>query len=338
MDSGSHADAPVPEVSVIIPAFNAEDTLALQLGALTDQAGDFTCEILVCDNGSTDGTADLVRDWERRFPIIRLIDASARRGPAAARNIGAAAARAPRLAFCDADDLIGSGWLALIRSKLDEHEFVAGSFDFALLNEGIDTPGLWSAQASGLTRKPYLPQFEVAGSGNMGVRTAAFRHVEGFFEGLRTAEDDDFCLRMQLSGHALAFVPELRLNVRRRGGVRELCRQAYAYAAGERRLQYRYAAFAAAASQPVTESPQQIAASETSWLAVPARTWELTTRAFRKALAIRRPADVAAIGWRWSWRLGWLLTSEDPAIPRVHPDQPASLLASWSGPASPARD
>ena len=132
MDSGSHADAPVPEVSVIIPAFNAEDTLALQLGALTDQAGDFTCEILVCDNGSTDGTADLVRDWERRFPIIRLIDASARRGPAAARNIGAAAARAPRLAFCDADDLIGSGWLALMRSKLDEHEFVAE------LLEGLD--------------------------------------------------------------------------------------------------------------------------------------------------------------------------------------------------------
>ncbi len=57
----SHMNQVTPEVSVIVAAYNAEATLGEQLEALSRQAVSFPWELLVCDNGSTDGTAELVR-------------------------------------------------------------------------------------------------------------------------------------------------------------------------------------------------------------------------------------------------------------------------------------
>lgn len=339
MDTGTDAPSPTaktPQLSVVIAAYNAADTLGEQLRALTDDPPAFEWEILVCDNGSTDATAAVVGEWQKRFPSLRLIDASARRGPAAARNIGGAAAASPLLAFCDADDRVGRGWVRTMRAALAEHDFVAGSFEFTELNEGIDAPGLWTAQSTGLTRKSYFPEFVVAGAGNMGIRKAAFEQVGGFYEGLRTAEDDDLCLRVQLSGHELIFVPALLLHVRRRGGVIDLCRQAYAYAAGERRLSYRYAEYAQMNRAPIVD-PAEVASTPTpasstevetpSPFGRPRRAGELLARAVRKLVTVRRPADLAAIGWRWSWMLGWKLTREDPAIPHVDPADARTLRA-----------
>lgn len=303
------------ELSVIIPAYNAATTLPAQLDALTRHAPPFAYEILVCDNGSADDTARIVGEWAVRVPV-RLVDASARRGPAAARNIGASVARSPKLAFCDADDVVGDGWLAGMSAALDAHEFVAGSFEFALLNEGFNTPGLWTSQSQSLTHKPYLPQFAVAGSGNMGIRRAVFDQVGGFFEPLRTAEDDDLCLRVQLAGHRLVFLPELVLHVRRRDGLWSLCRQAYTYAVGEKRLRYRYADVELPSDPEIPSgSPDVDAAAESSphraRLDAPFR------RAIRKIVRVRSSADLAPVLWRWTWRIGWSLAREDTRIPRI---------------------
>ncbi|MPZ03165.1 glycosyltransferase [Micrococcus luteus] len=70
-----------PVVSVIVPAFNAERVLGLQLDSLADQGGAPAYEVLVVDNNSTDGTADLVRDRTSAFPVpLRLIRAAEHRG------------------------------------------------------------------------------------------------------------------------------------------------------------------------------------------------------------------------------------------------------------------
>lgn len=315
-----------PELSVVIAAYNAAETLGVQLAALTAEPTGFPFEILVCDNGSTDGTADLVEAFRSPVATVRLIDASARRGPAAARNIGAESARAPLLAFCDADDEVAPTWVIGMRDAVATHGFVAGSFEFDKLNEGAELVGLWTAQSSGLTRKSFLPAFQVAGAGNMGIRADAFARVGGFYEGLRTAEDDDLCLRVQLSGQPLVFVPELVLHVRRRGGLRQLCRQAFAYAAGEKRIAYRYAAFVDAemtGHQPAALEDPAAAPSDEPRQSVPS----LVRRAMRKLLRVRQPADLAAVAWRWSWRLGWRRTHDDPSIPRIDPDDPATLVA-----------
>lgn len=95
------------QVSVVIPCFNAERYIASTLRAVQAQSG-AELEIIVVDDGSTDGSAALV---ERDFPAARLLR-RANAGVAAARNAGIAAAGGEWIAFCDADDIWLPGKLA----------------------------------------------------------------------------------------------------------------------------------------------------------------------------------------------------------------------------------
>ena len=94
----------------------------------------------MADNGSSDSGPDLAREWSARDPRIRLVDASGRPGPAAARNIGVKAARGDLLAFCDADDVVQPGWLAGLVTALGRAEVVAGVFDSGSLNGRPPSP------------------------------------------------------------------------------------------------------------------------------------------------------------------------------------------------------
>jgi glycosyltransferase involved in cell wall biosynthesis len=87
-------------VSVIVPLFNKAKYIERALRSITAQAlSDF--EVIVVDDGSTDGGARIAESHpDPRFRLIRQPNA----GPGAARNHGAAEARAPYLAFLDADD------------------------------------------------------------------------------------------------------------------------------------------------------------------------------------------------------------------------------------------
>ena len=87
-------------ISVVVPAWNVERYLDAALDSALAQDPAPT-EILVVDDGSTDGTAEVA---ERRGPPVRCLRRE-HRGPAAARNAGIRAARGRLLAFLDADDV-----------------------------------------------------------------------------------------------------------------------------------------------------------------------------------------------------------------------------------------
>ncbi|QDW64299.1 glycosyltransferase family 2 protein [Oerskovia sp. KBS0722] len=327
-----------PELSVIIPAYDAEATLGVQLGALLAQRPAWPWEVIVSDNGSSDGTRRLVQEWTGRMPELRLVDASARRGPSAARNIAVAQARSQALAFCDADDMVAAGWVEAMHRALAEHEFVAGPFEGSRLNADLTSSVTWTAQTDRLTIKPGLEQFVTAGSGNMGVRTAVFDEVGGFYEGARTAEDDDFCIRVQLAGHDLVFDPDIVLHVRRRDGLRNIARQSFAYGAGERWLSHRYALLYAQSpratgdDEPTGVQADPAPAEDPQPAGIPGRLTGLARRgraiavrggsfvrkAFRKASTIRRPGDLSDLVWRVSWSAGWKF-GRVPAAPPIVP-------------------
>lgn len=95
------ADAPL--VSVIVPVFNARDTLGQALDGLAAQDWP-ALEILVVDDGSTDGSAALAAERAARDPRIRLIAQAQNRGAYPARNAGLAAAEGAFVTVHDADD------------------------------------------------------------------------------------------------------------------------------------------------------------------------------------------------------------------------------------------
>ena len=236
-------------VSVVIPAYNAESTIAAQLDALAAQQADVPFEVLVCDNGSTDATRSVALSFAASIPRLRVVDASARRGPAAARNIGVSQAAAERVLFCDADDIVGDGWLERMASALlDDVEVAAGTLEGRSLNTANRYSVSW--EVSGDIRLAFWPRFRATASSNLGVRKDVFDEAGGFDELLLTCEDLDFCWRVQLAGHPLVFVTDAVVHSRQRDGLGAVFRQARSYAAGTRALRYKYSAIATADVDP----------------------------------------------------------------------------------------
>ena len=83
---------------MVVPAYNAAATLGDQLDALAAQRFEGDWELVVVDNGSSDGTAELARQHRWRFPAFTLVDGGSQRGHSAPRNAGARAARGELLA------------------------------------------------------------------------------------------------------------------------------------------------------------------------------------------------------------------------------------------------
>ncbi|HYG55797.1 MAG TPA: glycosyltransferase family 2 protein [Burkholderiales bacterium] len=94
---------PPPAVSVILPAYNAAATLGFAVQSVRRQTWR-DWELIVVDDGSRDGTAELAQELARLEGRLRLIR-QPNRGVSAARNAGIEAARGRYLAFLDADDL-----------------------------------------------------------------------------------------------------------------------------------------------------------------------------------------------------------------------------------------
>lgn len=103
-----------PRVSVVIPAYNAEDTLAECLERVFESSYD-GIEVILVDDGSTDRT----REIAARFPV-RLVSTAGRVGPAAARNAGAGAAGGDILFFIDADVMLRPESIERLVRRLDE--------------------------------------------------------------------------------------------------------------------------------------------------------------------------------------------------------------------------
>jgi succinoglycan biosynthesis protein ExoO len=92
-----------PDVSVILPTYNAEAFVERALASATDQSG-VTVEVVVVDDASTDATTSVVDRLMADDPRIRLVRRETNAGPAAARNAGIAVARGRWIAVLDADD------------------------------------------------------------------------------------------------------------------------------------------------------------------------------------------------------------------------------------------
>lgn len=241
-------------LSVIIPARNALRWLP---GAIASVGGRADLEIIVVDDGSEDGTGQYLRSIAAQDRRIRPL-ATQGQGPAAARNAGLAVARAPLVAFLDADDRfrrdklarqmelhrlnpdIGFSFTDHRRFAEDGTQLVGGFARCAMFGarhgmrrEGFVLPG--DAQAM-LYAEPLVATSSVM------VRTDLLRAVGGFNEQLRRAEDWDLwlhlaacapvgCIPRALTDRLVrAITPESAEGLARRMALRQVA-SAYAAAA-----------------------------------------------------------------------------------------------------------
>jgi glycosyltransferase involved in cell wall biosynthesis len=195
-------------VSVVIPARNAEDTLARALDSVLSQTRP-PDEIIVVDDASTDGTAGVARRY--RAQGVKLVALPTQRGAAGARNAGIAAARSAWIAFLDADD----EWLATKLEKQvaliaadPEIAFVfCASHEFSAAGGALgDTFGGRPVTTSDNAWKALLARNFVATPTVVAPR-AALLDLGGFDEWLKVAEDQEMWIKLALTGRP-AYVAE----------------------------------------------------------------------------------------------------------------------------------
>ncbi len=221
---------PIERVSVVIPCLNAAATLGAQLEALCRQAWRGEVEVLVADNGSTDGSVELAESYRDRLPSLRTLHAADCKGPAHAKNVAAAAATGEVLLFCDADDEAADGWIDGLVRELQDHEAAASRHEIERLN-GEHARRLHGdpAQQHGLSSYTNPPFLDHAGGCGLGVRRHVFEALDGFDESYVALEDTDFCWRLQLAGHRLVFAPDAVVHVRFPATLAGAFRQAARY-------------------------------------------------------------------------------------------------------------
>lgn len=109
---------------MIIPARDAAQTLGRTLDALQAQQFELEFEVIVVDDGSNDETPAIAR---RQGPLVRLIHNHRSQGAGASRNRGVEAARAPVLAFIDADCFPAPDWLSRALEAIARADLVQGA-------------------------------------------------------------------------------------------------------------------------------------------------------------------------------------------------------------------
>jgi O-antigen biosynthesis protein len=180
-----------PLVSVVIPVLDGARTIESVLTALRAQAGAPPFEIIVADNGSTDGTLAVVT-----APDVTVLE-EPRRGASIARNRGLREARGAIVAFLDADALPSRRWLAELAAAFDEPTTV-------IAMGGMSTyPARTPAQRFTARYGLHDPGSEIlrgpipyANTRNMAVRRDAALAIGGFDEAMSTLEDVDFSVRL----------------------------------------------------------------------------------------------------------------------------------------------
>jgi glycosyltransferase involved in cell wall biosynthesis/tetratricopeptide (TPR) repeat protein len=208
-----------PKFSVIVPTFNRRQTLALCLDALGRQAFPTSqFEVIVVDDGSSDGTAAFCRSFSAPFPVQYLRQTNA--GAGAARRRGVQHARGKLLLLINDDTIAEPNLLAVHleahEKHPDERQAVLGDFRFP-------AAAMDRALTRFLTESPFLfPQAKLERgihwdytkfvTCNTSVRRDAVVGVGSFDPDFRIAEDSELGLRLSRRGYFVRYVPEARTH------------------------------------------------------------------------------------------------------------------------------
>jgi glycosyltransferase involved in cell wall biosynthesis len=245
----------MPRVSIIVPTHNRLPLLRSALASIEAQSfRDF--EVIVVNDGSTDGTAEWLRT---KCPSVSVVDLVPSGGAGAARNRGVERATGELLAFLDDDDVWHPSYLAVQVACFDAHP------DVELCTTGhieIDpagrqfTPDLRPAYRYGEPYGVLLAECPIHTMSLMACRSSAFRRIGFFDETLSVVHDLDWYLRLLLAGGTFQHSPEALISRSVPGG---LVTQYRRWFAEERVVHQR---FFAAASVPTNQRRNVMAARD----------------------------------------------------------------------------
>lgn len=151
------------KVSIIIPCYNAEKTLATTLGNLVHQTLE-DIEIILVNDCSTDNTLKIMMDCEAQFSDkVILVNSDINRGAGGARNVGLCYASGEYIGFVDSDDIVTTDMYEKLYNKAIEGDY--DIVDCGYYNEAVDNAIIHTSDELAGTLNPYKRNELIASGG-----------------------------------------------------------------------------------------------------------------------------------------------------------------------------
>ena len=202
----------MPEISVIIPTYNRAELVTHCLAALSRQKEPSQFEVIVVDDGSTDETPELLASLAAPYEL--RVERQANRGQAAARNVGAAAARTPYCLFVDDDVTFDEHFVSAHVRAHRVRERLAALGPLRLRHAASANPlarhvvAVWDRHAEEAVSGEREATFRDCWSGNLSVPRDVLLEVGGFAEDLPRKHDVELGFRLARAGLAFRYVPD----------------------------------------------------------------------------------------------------------------------------------
>jgi glycosyltransferase involved in cell wall biosynthesis len=190
------------DTSVIVPAHNAASTIGACLeGLLRQTVPQSSYEVIVVDDGSSDGTRDTVASYDVRLVVQPHL------GPAAARNRGVAEAKGRLVLFTDADCVPTESWIAEMVAPFSEAEVVGVKGAYGTRQVGIVPRFVQREYEARYGRMAKESRIDFIDTYSAGYRRTVFLQEGGFDVRYPSAsvEDQEFSFRLAEQGYRLVF-------------------------------------------------------------------------------------------------------------------------------------
>jgi GT2 family glycosyltransferase len=221
------------DISIIVPIRNAIRTLPFCLAAL-ERLDPAPRELVLVDNGSSDGSLELIQQFAQRHAPVRVIK-EGKRGASAARNAGIQEASGEVIAFTDADCAPEKDWLDELHRPFADGGVggVAGRVLGRTSSAALELfSTLYTFQTPDETRRhsrwsPWSGGYPTA---NLAVRRRLLQDLHGFDESVMLyGEDYDLCARIYERGRAILYTPAAKVLHYHRTTLSGLLRQAFGF-------------------------------------------------------------------------------------------------------------
>jgi len=238
-----------PLISIIIPVKNFERTIGKTFEYLLNV--DYpheACEWVIADGGSTDKTVSLIKEWQQKYPFIKLVEIPNCPSPGFARNKALGVAQGEFLFFTDADCAPDKGWVKEMLRHFERDPQIAavGGEVYTLKVDPDNLVEAWCqhfrfnmvSPRYGFIKEGYYPLFPKEplpsdigghkayffGTCNVAYRKAAMQEIQARFWDRPTGEDMDLSYQHRLKGWKFYFAPRAKVDHMHRADVKSLCK------------------------------------------------------------------------------------------------------------------
>ncbi len=225
--------------SVVIPVYNDVRRICLAIDALSRQEYPRECfELIIADNGSTDGTIQAIeRACGTGGISMRIVSETRVKSSYAARNAGAACAKNDVLAFTDSDCIPDSLWLKTADEQMRNQNAACGGGAISFFFKG-EVPNIFELYDSArkLNQKDYVEKQGFAATANFFVRRDVFDRYRGFRNDLVSGGDYEFGRRITKAGEKMIYMPGSIVRHPARSTFKEIIRKTVRVAFGEKQI------------------------------------------------------------------------------------------------------